>query len=117
MTLMRPLRLLLLTAMVAAVAYAQPLTYTIGTIAGGSTAFDFAEGKPATSILIPSFPKPAAARQGIFYFSLGHRVLRVTPDGAARTYAGTGEAGFAGDGAAATKPQLSAPGSVLLDPQ
>jgi uncharacterized protein (TIGR03437 family) len=94
------------------------LAYTISTTAGGSTAFDFAEGKSATSFLIsPSF-QPAADRQGNFYFTQNNRVIRVAPDGTATTYAGTGVAGSgAPDGVLATSAPLNNPGGVLLDPQ
>lgn len=106
-----------LAALCATVAAAQPLSYTISTIAGGAPAFYFAEGKPATSFLIPSFATPAIDRQGNFYFSMSNRVIRVGPDGKATTYAGTGVAGFGGDGGPATSALLTNPASLLFDPQ
>ncbi len=44
-----------------------------------------------------------------------HRVRRVGPDGIITTVAGTGVAGFSGDGGAATEAQLHAPSGVALD--
>jgi hypothetical protein len=104
-------------SLLASVAAAQPLSYTISTFAGGSPAFYFAEGKPATSFLISSFAAPAIDRQGNFYFSMANRVIRVGTDGKATTYAGTGVAGSSGDGGPATSALLNNPGNVLLDPQ
>ena len=63
--------LLPVTPKSAGVVQAQPLSYTISIVAGGSAAFDFAEGKAATSFLIQSFYQPAIDKQGNFYFSLG----------------------------------------------
>jgi uncharacterized protein (TIGR03437 family) len=114
---MKNCQVALIAALLAAVAAAQPLSYTISTVAGGAPAFYFAEGKPATSFLISSFATPAVDRQGNFYFSMGNRVIRVGTDGKATTYAGTGVAGFGGDGGPATSARLTNPGSLLLDPQ
>jgi uncharacterized protein (TIGR03437 family) len=110
-------KLLPLAALFAAVAAAQPLSYTISTVAGGAPAYYFAEGTLATSFLIPSFSTPAIDRQGNFYFTMSNRVIRVGPDGKATTYAGTGVAGSSGDGGPAISALLNNPGSVLLDPQ
>ena len=45
----------------------------------------------------------------------GHRVRRIGPDGVITTVAGTGVAGFAGDGGAATSAQLASPIEVVPD--
>jgi sugar lactone lactonase YvrE len=45
----------------------------------------------------------------------GHTVRKVNPDGTITTMAGTGEAGFAGDGGPATKAQLNFPLAVAVD--
>ncbi|WP_214404884.1 serine/threonine-protein kinase [Pseudonocardia lacus] len=45
-----------------------------------------------------------------------HRVFYVGLDGTAATWAGTGEAGFSGDGEAAVDAQLNSPEAVLLEP-
>ena len=44
-----------------------------------------------------------------------NRVRSVTPDGIIRTIAGTGEAGYSGDGGPATEAQLSGPAAVAID--
>jgi hypothetical protein len=44
----------------------------------------------------------------------GHRLLRLTPDGEAFVFAGTGAAGFSGDGGAAEQAKLSFPSSVSV---
>lgn len=43
-----------------------------------------------------------------------HRVLRVSPDGVATVVAGTGRAGFSGDGGPATAASLSMPSAVAI---
>jgi RHS repeat-associated protein len=45
-----------------------------------------------------------------------HRISRVTPGGAVTPFAGTGAAGFAGDGGPALDAQLSNPGAMVLAP-
>ncbi|HEX4998513.1 MAG TPA: hypothetical protein VFY29_09810, partial [Terriglobia bacterium] len=47
--------------------------------------------------------------------NLGHRVRMVSPDGRIRTVAGTGEAGFSGDGGPATAAKLQSPVRVAVD--
>jgi hypothetical protein len=44
-----------------------------------------------------------------------HRVRKVTPNGIISTYAGTGTAGFSGDGGKATDAQLSGPVELAVD--
>jgi sugar lactone lactonase YvrE len=52
------------------------------------------------------------------YFAawMGHVVVRVTPDGTATTIAGTGVAGFSGDGGPASAAQLNGPSAVTQGP-
>jgi len=56
--------------------------------------------------------------QGNLYIAevFAARVRKVSPTGTITTFAGTGSAGFSGDGGAATSAQLSAPTSVVVDP-
>jgi uncharacterized protein (TIGR03437 family) len=44
-----------------------------------------------------------------------HRIRRVTPDGIVRTYAGTGENGFSGDGGPALEARFNGPGQVAVN--
>ncbi len=44
-----------------------------------------------------------------------HRVIRVEPDGSYRTIAGTGKAGYSGDGGPATAAQLNRPIGIAFD--
>ncbi|MEA2829087.1 MAG: hypothetical protein QOG43_3526 [Actinomycetota bacterium] len=52
---------------------------------------------------------------GNVYFSHDHRVLRLRPDGSLSTVAGTGTAGYTGDGGPATLARLSGPGALAVD--
>ncbi len=46
---------------------------------------------------------------------LNHRIREITTDGNIRTIAGTGKAGFSGDGGSATAAQLNMPSDVKVD--
>jgi sugar lactone lactonase YvrE len=47
--------------------------------------------------------------------SANHRVLKISPDGTIRRFAGTGEAGSGGDGQAAVNAKLNHPAGLALD--
>ena len=89
---------------------AQPGVIT--TYAGPPSFFDGAEAINQ-AISNPTFVAPDGA--GGFYMATDHRVFRVTSDGKIRAAAGTGSAGFSGDGGPATSAQLSSPGNVAVD--
>jgi DNA-binding beta-propeller fold protein YncE len=90
----------------------------ITTVAGGGHPADgIGDGGPATSARL-NFPTDVAldARGNLFIVEhTGHRVRMVTPAGTISTVAGTGQAGFAGDGGPATAAQLNLPISVVPD--
>ncbi|MFO0583397.1 MAG: carboxypeptidase regulatory-like domain-containing protein [Anaeromyxobacter sp.] len=58
-----------------------------------------------------------AAPDGMVYFTTyyGQQVLALTPEGYVRAVAGTGSAGFSGDGGLATQAQLYYPSGLALD--
>ena len=88
----------------------------ITAVAGGG-ADDPGNGGPATEAAIshPSYVAIDAA--GSVYFSdfLANRVRKVGRAGVITTVAGTGSAGFAGDGGPATAAQLSFPTGIAFD--
>lgn len=90
---------------------------TISTIAGTGTRGYSGDGGPATGAELAD-PRGLAVLAGaIFVADTGnHRIRRIAPDGTISTFAGTGVAGYAGDGAAAAAARLSSPESVSATP-
>jgi uncharacterized protein (TIGR03437 family) len=89
---------------------------TISTFAGSSQTV-LGDGGPATAALLSGPRNVAVDNAGSLYISefLGHRVRKVTPDGRIATIAGTGAAGFRGDGGPAVTAQLAFPAGLALD--
>lgn len=87
----------------------------INTIAGGNL-FD---GLAATNTILNSPQGSAVDAAGNLYIAdtYNHVVRRVDTNGLAKIIAGTGSAGYSGDGGAATNANLFAPMSVVLDGQ
>ena len=90
---------------------------TITTIAGNGNAGFSGDGGPAISA---SFNQPVyvvldAGGNLIIADSMNHRVRKVSPSGVVTTVAGTGTAGFSGDGGAATQAALNQPLGLCLD--
>jgi len=101
----------------------------IYTIAGTGTSGDTGDGGPATAAELSD---PAAVSAGgagnVAIADQGNNRVRVVAEstgtfygqamtaGDIYTIAGTGQAGFSGDGGAATGAQLSQPGAVAVDP-
>lgn len=87
---------------------------TITTVVGtGAQAF-YGDGGSATSAAI-ALPRGVAARANgelLIPDTVNARVRRVSPEGTITTVAGTGRAGFSGDGGPATAAQLNRPFSV-----
>jgi hypothetical protein len=76
------------------------------------------DGGPATSAVL-NFPQGVAVdANGIVYLADtgNHRVRKIAGDGTISTYAGTGVAGFSGDGGVATSAKLSSPSGLAVDP-
>jgi uncharacterized protein (TIGR03437 family) len=93
---------------------AQSGSYAIATIAGSNWVGD---NGPATSALLFQAEGIAIDLSANIYISDAgdHRVRKVSSSGAITTYAGTGVAGFSGDGGPASAAQLNSPYGLALD--
>jgi DNA-binding beta-propeller fold protein YncE len=96
---------------------------TIKTVAGDGGSH-LGDGGPATKAGFCGTSDVTLDAEGNMYISDGgiycggpggHTVRKVDPDGTITTVAGTGEAGFSGDGGLATKAQLNVPMAVAAD--
>lgn len=87
---------------------------TITTVAGTGTKGYSGDGGRATSAQISDTRGIAATGDGGFLIADtdNHVVRRVSPNGTITTVAGTGDAGFSGDGGSATQARLQLPFSV-----
>src|SRR5664279_4680928 len=74
-----------------------PATYRIETVAGSA---NMGDGGPATAAQISTIQGIAIDRWGNLYLSdtANHRVRKISASGVISTLAGTGVAGFSGDG-------------------
>jgi len=88
----------------------------ITTVAGGGP-YGSGDGVPATQSRLNRPRSVAVASDGTLYIAdqNNHRVRRVGTDGIISTIAGTGTAGFSGDGGPATSAALNGPYSVAVD--
>ncbi len=91
-----------------------PTSYIIQTVAGSDDAGD---GGPALSAALSQPEGIAVDRSGNVYFADAavHRVRKITTTGLIQTVAGTGVAGFAGDGGPADAALLNQPYGLALD--
>ncbi|GAA2775224.1 hypothetical protein GCM10010521_62180 [Streptomyces rameus] len=89
----------------------------ISTVAGTGTAGFKGDSGPAVSAQLKTPRGVAVDSAGDLYFadSENHRIRKITADGKISTVAGTGTAGFRGDGGPATAAQLNLPYSVAVD--
>ncbi|MFE7842180.1 RICIN domain-containing protein [Streptomyces sp. NPDC057474] len=90
---------------------------TISTFAGTGTAGSSGDGALATAAELDRPYGVAVDSTGTVYIAdhNNHRIRKITPDGNIRNFAGTGEAGSAGDGDAAESAQLNSPHAVAVD--
>ena len=90
---------------------------TVSTVAGNGTAGYSGDGALAAAAELDQPSAVIAAPDGrIFISDTGNQRVRVvTTDGRIATFAGTGVAGFSGDGQLATKAKLSRPRGLALD--
>jgi uncharacterized protein (TIGR03437 family) len=89
----------------------------IRTWAGNGGAGSEGDGGPATSAQLHTPRNLALDAAGNLYISEfdGHRVRKVSPDGRIWTVAGTGTAGYRGDGGPGPSAQLSSPAGLAVD--
>jgi autotransporter-associated beta strand protein len=92
-------------------------TGIISTFAGNGNGNYWGDGGPATSAGINRPQGMAFDASGNMYIAdtWNNRIRKVTTGGTISTYAGTGIAGFSGDGGAATSAMLNQPTSVAVD--
>jgi sugar lactone lactonase YvrE len=91
----------------------------ITTVAGGGKpAEGIGDGGPATAAVLKTPHQLAFDGAGNLYiaeFKDGHRVRKVSPEGLITTVAGTGKAGFSGEGGPAKEARLDHPFQVVVD--
>lgn len=89
----------------------------ISTVAGSGEAAFSGDGGPATDARLDTPSHLAFDGAGNLFIadSRNVRIRRVSPVGIISTVAGTGQAGFSGDGAPATQAELSGPAGLALD--
>lgn len=109
--------LLTLIASMTAPGWSQVPTFTISTVAGNGTAGDSGDGGPATDAELNGPRGVTEDIYGNLYIAeyYGQRVRKVTPSGTITTLAGTGVAGYSGDGGPATSAELNGPYRVTVD--
>jgi uncharacterized protein (TIGR03437 family) len=90
---------------------------TISTVAGTGSAGLSGDGGPAVEARLQTPRNVAVDPSGNLYIAefAGHRVRRVAPDGRIKTVAGTGIAGFGGDGGPPAAAQLGYPAGLAVD--
>ena len=88
---------------------------TTVTVAGtGERAFSGDGGQASESALVRPLAL-AIGPAGEIYIAEGNRIRQVKKDGRISTFAGTGAAGYAGDGSAAAQAQLNTPQGLAVD--
>jgi trimeric autotransporter adhesin len=95
-----------------------PVDFQIRTLAGTGQPGYTGDGGPAADAQLQSPLGVARDKTGSLYVADtdNHVVRRISTAGEISTIAGTGTAGFSGDGGAATAAQLNAPSAVAVSP-
>jgi len=89
---------------------------TLGLLAGTGVAGYLGDGGPASGAQLYQPMGVAVDPAGnVLVADLSNRIRKITPDGTITTVAGSGIAGFAGDGGPATDAQLNHPTGVVVD--
>lgn len=101
----------------AAAAMCQSLPYRISTLAGSGAVVFTGEGGAATGARLVDPDSAARDAAGNIYItdSFLNLVLRVSPSGVITRFAGTGAAGFAGDGGPALQARMNVPLGIVVD--
>jgi hypothetical protein len=101
-----------------ALAQSQP-PFTISTVAGNGVAGYSGDNGPASSAIFNGPLGVAVDGGGNWYVfdTLNNRIRKVTSNGTITTFAGTGAAGFSGDGGPAVAALLNQPGRGSLMPE
>ncbi len=95
-----------------------PFLYTISTVAGNGKEGYSGDNGPATSAMLDVPSATAVDSSGNIYIAdYGNHRVRKVSNGIITTVAGTGVAGFSGDGGPAVNAQLNRPAYVALDAQ
>jgi uncharacterized protein (TIGR03437 family) len=99
--------------------WSQAPTFTITTVAGNGNGGDSGDGDPASSAELNGPRGVTEDIYGNLYIAefYGERVRKVTPGGTITTIAGTGNAGYSGDGGPAASAELAGPYRVTVDLQ
>ncbi len=87
----------------------------ITTMAGTGAFGALGDGGPATSARVFSPEGVTVDGQGSLFIAAENRIRKVGPDGIITTVAGTGVAGYSGDGGPATSAQINSPRGVATD--
>lgn len=90
--------------------------YAVATLAGGGSALPGTDGPAKDARFNTATSLVVDGNDNIYVTDAGdHRVRKITPAGNITTIAGTGMAGFSGDGGLATAATLNAPSAIRLD--
>ena len=89
---------------------------TISTIAGNGSFFFAGDGGPALSAGMDPYDIAVDSRSNIYVADrVNNRIRKIAQDGTITTVAGTGSAGYSGDGGLATAAMLNFPTGVAVD--
>lgn len=92
-----------------------PAEQRVTTVAGtGQRAFSVDGGQASASALVRPLAL-AVGQVGEIYIAEGNRIRQVRNDGRIATFAGTGTAGYGGDGGPAAQAQLNTPQGLAVD--
>ena len=94
-----------------------PATGVITTVAGTGTRGSSGDGGPATAAQLNAPRTMAVAADGAIYLTdtENHRIRRISPSGVISTIAGTGSAGYSGDGGPAVAARVNNPHGIAVD--